>query len=285
MIQNNDWQAKKEALRAQAEALRAQEAALRAQAEKLGRQQAEEEKKMAVLERTMGAPPRRGEDPYEVKERYRQAKAEYQAAKMRVKAFERVEREMERAEEAMEDIEDELSSVEEEAEESLEEVEDEADAEFPDLAPIERKIQKAMERIKVIDFAGLEAGMRDAIDRGLAPLAPRPPAVPSAPSAPQNGIGFDMVREQMGGRANTIMTRVSDEDLQTLDILVEAGLASSRSECAAMLLHEGIIARKDMIQKVRDTADQIRKLRDSMREELRSVAAASPSAKKEPGSE
>jgi hypothetical protein len=101
----------------------------------------------------------------------------------------------------------------------------------------------------------------------------------------RNGIGFDKVREQMGGRANTIMTRVSDDDLQTLDILVDAGLATSRSECAAMLLHEGIVARKDMIQKVKDTADQIRKLRESMKDELRSVAAASQPSKKDAGSE
>jgi hypothetical protein len=279
MLQNKDWQAKKEALRAQAEALRVQEDALRAQAEKLRRQQAEEEKKMAALEKTMEAPPRRGEDPYEVKERYRQSKAEYQAAKMRVKALERVEREMERVEETMEEVEEELASVEEEADD-LEE-EDSDDLEFPELETIEKKIQKAMERIGRLDLEKMAQGIHDGIQRGFGSVPPVPPVPPTPP----NGIGFERVREEMGGRANTIMTRVSDEDLQTLDVLVEAGLATSRSECAAMLLHEGIIARKDMIQKVRDTADQIRKLRESMREELRSVAAASPSAKREPGSE
>jgi len=271
MLQNKDWQAKREALRAQAEALRAQEEQLRAQAERLRNHQIAEEKKMALLERAMDAPPRRGEDPFEVKERCRQAKAEYQAAKMRVKEFERVEREMERAEETLEDVEDELASVEEEAEELDED--DAEDVEFPDLESIEKKIQKAMERMGKIDFSAMGAEVRAGMERGLAPLAKL------------QSIGFDSVREQMGGRANTIMTRLSDEDLQTLDILVEAGLATSRSECAAMLLHEGIIARKDMIQKVRDTADQIRKLRESMKDELRSVAAASPSAKKDDGSE
>ncbi len=279
MLQNKDWQAKKEALRAQAEALRAQEDALKAQAEQLQRQQAAEEKKMALLEKAMEAPPRRGEDPYEVKERYRQAKAEYQAAKLRVKAFERVEREMERVEETMEEVEDELASVEDEAEELDEE--DSEDVEFPDLETIEKKISKAMERIGRLDLEKMAQGIREGMERGFGTIPPTPPVQPTPP----NGIGFERVREEMGGRANTIMTRVSDEDLQTLDILVEAGLATSRSECAAMLLHEGIIARKEMIQKVRDTADQIRKLRDSMREELRSVAASAPSAKKDPGSE
>jgi hypothetical protein len=279
MLQNKDWQVRKEALRAQAEALRAQEEGLRAQAEKLRRQQAEEEKKMAALERAMEVPARRGEDPYEVKERYRQAKAEYQAAKLRVKAIERVEREMERVEEVMEEVEEELASVEEEAEELDEE--DSEDGDFPDLDTIEKKIQKATERIGNLDWARMERQLREGMQRGFGTIPPTPPTPPSPP----NGIGFERVREQMGGRANTIMTRVSDEDLQTLDILVEAGLASSRSECAAMLLHEGIIARKDMIQKVRDTADQIRKLRESMREELRSVAATQAPTKKDAGSE
>jgi translation elongation factor EF-G len=268
MLQEKEWQARKEALRAQAEALRRQQEELRVQSEQLRVQQAEEERKMEQLERVMEAAPRRNEDVAAFKEKLGRAKAEYQAAKLRARALERAEREMERVDESVQEAEDELAEAENEAEESLDEAEDGAEVEFPDLGDVERKVQKAMERLARLDLPKLAESIREGMERGFNSIAP------TVSSALPQGIGFDKVREQMGGRANTIMTRVSDEDLQTLDILVEAGLATSRSECAAMLLHEGIIARKDMIQKVRDTADQIRKLRESMREELRSVAAA-----------
>jgi uncharacterized protein YukE len=244
MLRNKDYLARKEELRAQVEALRAQ-------AEELGRQQTEAERHIAQLEREMERSPKRGEDPIEFKERYRQAKTEYKAARAHLKALERAAAEIENVEESLEEVEDEIADAEDD---------EETEAEFPDLDPIEKRIERTLAILKNIDFKAMEAGIRKSVEHGISNL---------------QAIGFEKIREEMGGRANTLMTRVSDEDLQTLDILVEAGLASSRSECAAMLLHEGIEARKDMIQKVRDTADQIKKLRESMREELRSVAAAS----------
>lgn len=245
MLRDKKYQARVDELREQVEALRAQ-------ARELGRLQVETERHMAELEREMERPPRRGEDPAEVKDRYRTAKAAYQARRAHLKALERAETEIENAEEALEEVEDEINDAAEVLDED-----EEADVDFPDLEQLEKRVQRVMEVLQNVDVSAI----RDAAGTS-AVVGPR-------------AIGFEKVREEMGGRANTLMTRVSDEDLQTLDILVEAGLASSRSECAAMLLHEGIIARKDMIQKVRDTADQIRKLRESMREELRSVAAAS----------
>lgn len=84
------------------------------------------------------------------------------------------------------------------------------------------------------------------------------------------GGGLDLgdLKEVLKDRGNIVMTRVKDEDLKTIDLLVEAGLFDSRSEAAAFLLHEGIGARKDLVERVRSTAEQIQQLKRKMREQV-----------------
>lgn len=81
---------------------------------------------------------------------------------------------------------------------------------------------------------------------------------------------FDMTRLRVGlkGRSNTLMTRVRDEDLKRIDLLVEAGLFESRSECAAFLINAGLEARQDLIDKVEETARRIAGLKEQLRREL-----------------
>jgi len=86
-----------------------------------------------------------------------------------------------------------------------------------------------------------------------------------------SGLDLEGMKEILKGRDNIVMTRVRDEDLAILDLLVEAGLFDSRSECAAYLLHEGIAARKDLADKVQDTARRIRELREKVKKEVGSA--------------
>ncbi len=76
------------------------------------------------------------------------------------------------------------------------------------------------------------------------------------------------LKEGLRGRTNTVMTRVKDEDLEMLDLLVDAGLFESRSECAAFLIRVGLDARRDLVDKVHDTAKKISELKEQLRTEL-----------------
>lgn len=81
-------------------------------------------------------------------------------------------------------------------------------------------------------------------------------------------IDMGALRRGLRGRTNTLMTRVKDEDLERMDLLVEAGLFESRSQCAAFLIHAGLEARRDLVEKVKDTAERISDLKDQLRKEL-----------------
>ena len=66
-------------------------------------------------------------------------------------------------------------------------------------------------------------------------------------------------------RSNTVMTRLSDEDLAHIDTLVEVGLFESRSEAVAYLTHEGIVAKEGVFQHLAEKLDEIRSIRDEAR--------------------
>ena len=74
--------------------------------------------------------------------------------------------------------------------------------------------------------------------------------------------------DELGGRGNVIMTRLSDENLKQIDALVEVEAFHSRSEAAAFFIKEGIQARKDLFQKVMPTVDKIRELKEQAKKSL-----------------
>src|SRR5262249_37528294 len=74
------------------------------------------------------------------------------------------------------------------------------------------------------------------------------------------------------GRDNVVAVRVNDDSLTAIDALVEAGLFKTRSEAAAFLIHEGIQAKADILQRVQDTVSRITKLR----EELKNILGTEP---------
>ena len=62
-------------------------------------------------------------------------------------------------------------------------------------------------------------------------------------------------------RSNVVASRVGDEEWHVIDMLVEAGLFTTRSEAVAYLVCEGIRARKDLLEKVSSALDEIRRIR------------------------
>ena len=74
--------------------------------------------------------------------------------------------------------------------------------------------------------------------------------------------------DELEGRGNVVMTRLSDEDLKQIDALVEVEAFHSRSEATAFFIKEGIQARKDLFQKVMPTVDKIRELKEQAKKSL-----------------
>src|SRR5215468_9773893 len=68
-----------------------------------------------------------------------------------------------------------------------------------------------------------------------------------------------------GPKNNVITCRLDDATLNALDILVEAGVRSTRSDAAAWLIGAGIEAHRPLIARVTATVEEIRRLRDEAR--------------------
>ncbi len=72
--------------------------------------------------------------------------------------------------------------------------------------------------------------------------------------------------ESMGTRDNVITCRVDSPDLWAMDMLVEAGIRSTRSDAAQWLIHAGIEANKQLFEEVQGTVAEIRRLRERARQ-------------------
>ncbi len=70
------------------------------------------------------------------------------------------------------------------------------------------------------------------------------------------------------GRGNVVMTRLNDDDLSKIDALVEVEVFKSRSEATAFFIKEGMNARKDLFDKVMDTVNKIKELKEQAKESL-----------------
>ena len=68
------------------------------------------------------------------------------------------------------------------------------------------------------------------------------------------------------GRGNVVMVRVNDDALGRIDQLVEADLFSSRSECAAFLIGAGIASQKELFDRLSAHTQEIRKLKEQLRQ-------------------
>jgi ATP-dependent Clp protease ATP-binding subunit ClpA len=75
-----------------------------------------------------------------------------------------------------------------------------------------------------------------------------------------------------GPKDNVISCRVGSDDLAAIDLLVEAGIRSTRSDAAQWLIHAGVTANRQLFDQVQGTVDEIRRLRDQARETAQRLA-------------
>ncbi|GIV66474.1 MAG: hypothetical protein AB1457_02645 [Chloroflexota bacterium] len=74
--------------------------------------------------------------------------------------------------------------------------------------------------------------------------------------------------EALQSRGNVVMVRVNDETLRHLDMLVEAEIAKSRSEAAALLINEGIKHNAELFSHIQQVTDQIIQLRIQLKKSI-----------------
>mgnify|MGYP006288119785 CR=1 FL=1 len=82
-------------------------------------------------------------------------------------------------------------------------------------------------------------------------------------------------RKGLKRRENTIMTRVSHEDLKVMEALVELGIFKSISETAAFLIHDSISSKQNYYYKILKIFDEIKS------KKLEAVATLLESVKEE----
>ena len=134
---------------------------------------------------------------------------------------------------------------------------------------------KAMEDWRA-RFGDIKMQIKTNIPEGAIPPLPPMPSMPPLPSP----FPFHT------GRSNVVASRIGDEELQSIDLLVEAGLFETRSEAVAYLVGEGVKARKDILNKVTSALEDIRKLRKEAEEQVanlkKTIGMAEPQEPKEP---
>ncbi len=82
----------------------------------------------------------------------------------------------------------------------------------------------------------------------------------------------DAVDRAISRRENVVMVRLNNESITHVDELVEAGVVASRSEAVAFLVSEGIGAQSELFQRIGQKVEQIRKVK----QELRDLLSESP---------
>lgn len=75
--------------------------------------------------------------------------------------------------------------------------------------------------------------------------------------------------DALQGRGNVVMVRINDESLRYLDMLVEAEVAKSRSEAAALLINEGVSANQELFLQIGKVTEQIEALREHLRKTVK----------------
>nr|MDO8112703.1 hypothetical protein [Candidatus Sigynarchaeota archaeon] len=86
---------------------------------------------------------------------------------------------------------------------------------------------------------------------------------------------FNLPTKGLKRRENTIMTRVSHDDLQVMEALVELGIFKSISESAAFLIHDSISSKLNYYQKI------LKIFREIKSKKLEAVATLLESVKEE----
>lgn len=80
--------------------------------------------------------------------------------------------------------------------------------------------------------------------------------------------------EGASGKSIVVTCRVDERDLAAIDVLIEAGVRTTRSDAAAWLIHAGIEANAGLFTAVGETVAEIRRLREHAQTLAQQVAAA-----------
>ncbi|MDQ3702391.1 MAG: hypothetical protein M3442_15940, partial [Chloroflexota bacterium] len=78
-------------------------------------------------------------------------------------------------------------------------------------------------------------------------------------------------------RDTVVGCRVDADDLGAIDLLVEAGIRTTRSDAAAWFIREGIKAQQTLLDEVRGTVDEIRRLQERAQARARERDGEPPS--------
>ena len=76
------------------------------------------------------------------------------------------------------------------------------------------------------------------------------------------------IKDSLTSRDNVVMVRVNDDSREKMDVLVDAGLFKSRSECAAFLIYQGIKAQDHLFDKLKEKVEKIQKIREELKDLL-----------------
>ncbi len=86
-------------------------------------------------------------------------------------------------------------------------------------------------------------------------------------------MGLASTLREMGkeSRGHSIMARVDDETLRSLDAWVETGAVKSRSEAAALFIREGLGVRAEELSELEGALQEVERAKEKLRRKARTV--------------
>jgi len=74
-------------------------------------------------------------------------------------------------------------------------------------------------------------------------------------------VSVGPLKETAKNKSNVVACRIDGNDLDAIDMLVEVGIRTTRSDAASWLIHAGIEANRSVLESVQATVGEIRQLR------------------------
>ncbi|MFQ3581263.1 MAG: hypothetical protein SNJ67_01045 [Chloracidobacterium sp.] len=73
------------------------------------------------------------------------------------------------------------------------------------------------------------------------------------------------IQQALASRDLNLTVHLSEDAMRSIEMLVQAGIFANRSEAAAYLIGEGIVAKRDLFEQVTEKIIQIEKLKSELR--------------------
>jgi ATP-dependent Clp protease ATP-binding subunit ClpA len=120
---------------------------------------------------------------------------------------------------------------------------------------------------------GIGVGVLETLGLDMARVRTRVLEVLASGRAPESG----------SAKGNVVTCRIDDRDVEAIDLLVEAGIRTTRSDAASWLIHAGIDTHQELFDRVRATVAEIRQLRSSAQTMAQELASRPASTDLKPG--